>query len=325
MPTALTQAPTLADIRAAHQRIKDKINHTPVMTSSTLNELCGAQLFFKCENFQKIGAFKARGAANAVFSLSAEAAERGVATHSSGNHAAALARAARLRGIAAHIVMPEDAPRTKIESVQRQGGLITFCVPTLEARETGTAKIIAETGATLVHPYDNYEVIAGQGTAALELLGDVPELDFIMAPVGGGGLLSGTAIAAKAMCAGVKVIAAEPEAADDARRSFLAGRLIPLGQCSTIADGLRTSLSDKTFAIIQSQVDDIITVSEASIVRAMRMVWQVMKIIIEPSCALPLAVLLDNKLPASKGQRVGIILTGGNVDLDKLPWQGAQS
>lgn len=318
--STVTEPLALADLRAAHARIRDKINRTPVLTCGTLDALCGATLFFKCENFQKIGAFKARGAANAVFSLSAPEAARGVATHSSGNHAAALARAARLRGIPAHIVMPQNAPKAKIDSVRRQGGQIVFCAPTLEARESTTARIMAETGAVLVHPFNDYAVIAGQSTAALEFLEDVPDLDLILAPVGGGGLLSGTALAAKSLRPAMRVIGAEPEAADDAFRSFRAGQLIPLGATTTIADGLRTSLGDKTFPLIRRHVDEIATASEAGIVAAMRLIWETMKIIIEPSCAVPFAVLRENKV-AVAGRRVGIVLSGGNVDLDRLPWQ----
>ena len=310
---------TLADIRAAHARIADKIHRTPVLTSATLDALCGAQLFFKCENFQKIGAFKARGATNAVFALTDAEAANGVATHSSGNHAAALARAARLRGIPAHIVMPSNAPKTKIESVRRNGGIIVFCEPTLLAREAACAKIIAETGARLVHPFDDYAVMAGQGTATLELLEQAPDLDLIIVPVGGGGLLCGTAVAAKGARLGIRVIAAEPAGADDAARSVAAGRLIPLEHPATIADGLRTSLSARTFPLIQQQVDGIVTVSEESIVAAMRRIWEVLKIIIEPSCAVPYAAIMEGKIDLS-GKRVGIILTGGNVDLDALPW-----
>jgi threonine dehydratase len=310
---------TLADIHAAQARIADKIHRTPVLASATLDALCGAQLFFKCENFQKIGAFKARGATNAVFALTAAEAANGVATHSSGNHAAALARAARLRGISAHIVMPANAPKTKIESVRRNGGIIVFCEPTLVAREAECARIIAETGAQLVHPFDDYAVMAGQGTATLELLEQAPELDLIIVPVGGGGLLCGTAVAAKGARPGIRVIAAEPAGADDAARSFTAGHIIPLEKSSTVADGLRTSLGERNFPLIQQHVDGIVTVSEESIVAAMRRIWEVLKIIIEPSCAVPYAAIMEQKINVS-GKRVGIILTGGNVDLDALPW-----
>jgi threonine dehydratase len=310
---------TLADIRAAHARIADKIHRTPMLTSATLDALCGGQLFFKCENFQKIGAFKARGAANAVFSLTDAEAAGGVATHSSGNHAAALARAARLRGIPAHIVMPSNAPKAKVESVRRNGGMIIFCEPTVAAREAACAQVIAETGARLVHPYNDYAVMAGQGTATLELLEQAPNLDLIIVPVGGGGLLSGTAVAAKGAKPGIRVIAAEPAAADDAARSFAAGHIIPLDKTTTIADGLRTSLGARNFPLIQQNVDAIVTVSEESIVAAMRRIWEVLKIIIEPSCAVPYAAIMEKKIDVT-GQRVGIILTGGNVDLDALPW-----
>ena len=310
---------TLADIRAAHARIVDKIHRTPVLTSANLDALCGGQLFFKCENFQKIGAFKARGAANAVFSLTDAEAARGVATHSSGNHAAALARAARLRGIAAHIVMPSNAPKTKIESVRRNGGRIIFCEPNVVAREAACAQVIAETGARLIHPYNDYAVMAGQGTATLELLEQAPELNLIIVPVGGGGLLCGTAVAAKGARPGIRVIAAEPAGADDAARSFAAGHIIPLEKASTVADGLRTSLGERNFPLIQQHVNGIVTVSEDSIVAAMRRIWEVLKIIIEPSCAVPYAAIMEQKINVS-GKRVGIILTGGNVDLDALPW-----
>jgi threonine dehydratase len=312
--------PTLDDIRAAHARIRDKINRTPVLTSSTLDGLCGAQLFFKCENFQKIGAFKARGATNAVFALSAAEAARGVATHSSGNHGAALARAARLRGIVAHIVMPENTAKPKIESVRRQGGLITFCAPTATAREAAVARVIAATDAVLIHPFNDHRVIAGQGTVALELLEEIPDLDLVIAPVGGGGLLSGTAIVAKALRPGIQVMAAEPEAADDAARSFRSGRIEPQEKTTTIADGLRTSLGDRTFPIIHTLVDDVVTVSEIGIVAAMRQIWEVMKIVVEPSGAVPYAAVREGKLPVT-GRRVGLIISGGNLDLDRLPWQ----
>ena len=310
---------TLADIQAAHTRIAPYIHRTPVLTSATLDELGGGHLFFKCENFQKIGAFKARGAANAVFSLTDAEAARGVATHSSGNHAAALARAARLRGIAAYIVMPSNTTKTKIESVRRQGGIITFCEPNTAAREGTCARIIAETGAHLVHPYNDYAVMAGQGTAALELLDQVPALDLIICPVGGGGLLCGTAVAAKGLRPSIRVIAAEPAGADDAARSFAAGRIIPFDTPATIADGLRTTLGEKNFPLIQTNVSAIVTTSEEAIVAAMRRIWEVLKIIIEPSCAVPYAAILEGKIPVA-GLRVGLILTGGNVDLDALPW-----
>lgn len=310
---------TLALIREAHARIKDKINRTPVLTSGTLDTAAGAQLFFKCENFQKVGAFKARGATNAVFLLSDEEAQHGVATHSSGNHAAALARAAGLRGIPAHIVMPHNAPQAKQAAVARYGGRIVFCEPTLEARESACARLIADTGAALIHPYDDLRVMAGQGTTAIEFLENVPELDFLLCPVGGGGQLSGVAVASKSIKPAIRVIGAEPAGADDAYRSFKAGHIIPSVNPKTIADGLRSSLGKLPFAEIQRYVDAIVTVSEESIVRAMRTIWEVMKIIVEPSAAVPYAVLLEGKLNIA-AKRVGIILSGGNLDLNALPW-----
>lgn len=316
MPSA---ALTLADIRAAHDRIRDKIHRTPVLTSAWLDAEAGAQLHFKCENFQKVGAFKARGAANAVFALTDAEAAAGVATHSSGNHAAALARAAKLRGIPAYIVMPTNAPKVKQEAVRGYGGRIIFCEPTLAAREAACARVLTETGATLVHPYNDYRVMAGQGTAAVEFMETVPDLDVIMVPVGGGGLVSGTAVAARALRPGLRVVAAEPAQADDAYRSFTDGRLMPVGPGVTIADGLRTSLGALNFPIIRENVDAIVTVSEEAIVAAMRRIWSVLKIIVEPSCAVPYAAILEGRLPVA-GRRVGIILTGGNVDLDSLPW-----
>ncbi|MBN1349254.1 pyridoxal-phosphate dependent enzyme [candidate division KSB1 bacterium] len=311
--------PTFHDIRHAAERIRAHAHRTPVLTCDSLNRMAGAQLFFKCENFQKAGAFKFRGACNTLFSLSKAELRGGVATHSSGNHAAALALAARLRGTRAFIVMPQDAPKVKIAAVAGYGGEITFCQPTLEARETTLAEVVRETGATFVHPYNDPRVIAGQGTATLELLHEIPDLDVVLAPVGGGGLLSGTAIAAAGMSPKIKVIAVEPANADDAFRSFRAGKRIPVEHPDTIADGLRTSLGELTFAIIMGSVHDIVTVSEEAIVAAMRHVWERMKIIIEPSSAVPVAALLENKLAVS-GKRVGVILSGGNVELSKLPF-----
>jgi threonine dehydratase len=313
---------TMAVIREAHARIKDKINRTPVLTSATLDAAAGARIFFKCENFQKVGAFKARGATNAVFLLSDEEARRGVATHSSGNHAAALARAAGLRGIAAHIVMPNNASEAKRAAVTRYGDRIVFCEPTLEARASTCARVVAATGATLIHPYNDLRVMAGQGTTAVELLEDFPQLDFLLCPVGGGGQLAGIAVAAKSMKPGILVVGVEPAAADDAYRSFRAGHIIPSVNPQTIADGLRSSLGELPFAEIQRYVDEIVTVSEDSIVRSMRTIWEVMKIIVEPSAAVPYAALLEGKLNIA-GQRVGVILSGGNLDLDTLPWTHA--
>jgi len=311
---------TLAAIRDAHERIRDRIHRTPVLTSTTLDEQSGGKLFFKCENLQKGGAFKARGATNAVFSLSDAEAARGVATHSSGNHAAALSRAAKLRGIPAYIVMPNNAPKAKRAAVERLGGKIVFCEPNIPAREAAAAKVIAETGATLIHPFDNLRVMAGQGTATLELLEQAPDLDIIVGPVGGGGLISGTAVAATSLKPGIRVFGAEPAGADDASRSFKAGRLIPITQANTIADGLRSSMSERTFAEIRSHVSDIVAVNEDSIVAAMRAVWEVLKIVIEPSGAVSYAAIVENQIDV-RGKRVGIILTGGNLDLDRLPWQ----
>jgi threonine dehydratase len=309
----------LDTIRDAHARIRPHIHRTPVLTSASLDAACGGALFFKCENFQKVGAFKARGAANAVFLLTAAEAAPGVATHSSGNHAAALARAARLRGIPAYIVMPSNSAKAKIRNVESYGGRITFCEPTQPAREAACARIVAETGAVMVHPFTDERVMAGQGTAVLELLEDVPELDVILCPVGGGGLLAGTAIAAKGVRPSLQVIAVEPAGAGDAARSFQAGHIVPLDHAATIADGLRTTVGAPNFAIMRRHVDGVITVSEESIIAAMRRIWETLKIVVEPSGAVPYAALLEGKLDVT-GRRAGLILTGGNVDLDALPW-----
>jgi threonine dehydratase len=309
----------LAAIQAAHTRIRPYITRTPVLTNARLDAAAGAALFFKCENLQKIGAFKARGAANAVFSLTDAEAARGVATHSSGNHAAALARAARLRGIPAHIVMPSNSAKPKIRAVESYGGKITFCEPNQAAREAACAQIMAETGATLIHPYEDERVMAGQGTAVIELLEDVPDLDLILCPVGGGGLLAGTVIAAKALRPQIKVIATEPAEAGDTAESFRAGKVIPLLKTTTIADGLRTTIGAPNFAIVRQNIDDVVTVSEAAIIAAMRIIWEAVKIVIEPSAAVPYAAVMEQNIPLA-GLRVGLILTGGNVDLDHLPW-----
>jgi threonine dehydratase len=310
----------LSAIRAAHARISPHIRHTPVLCSEALDSAAGASLFFKCENLQRIGAFKARGACNAVLSLSDAEASRGVVTHSSGNHGAALAWAAQRRGIRAWIVMPANAPAVKQEAVRGFGGSIRFCEPTVAAREQACAAVQAETGAVLVHPYDDWRVIAGQGTAVLELMADVPQLDAVVAPVGGGGLLSGTAIAAKGIEPSIKVYGAEPQGADDAARSLRLGRIVPQTDPRTIADGLRSSLGEKTFAVISARADGIATASEEAIVRAMRLTLEKLKVLIEPSAAVPLAALLERTLPL-EGLRVGVILSGGNVDLQRLPWQ----
>jgi len=312
--------PTLTQILEAAERIRPYAHRTPVLTCASLDRAVGATVFLKCENFQKVGAFKFRGACNAVFSLGAAEAARGVATHSSGNHAQALALAARLRGIPAHIVMPANAPAVKRAGVAGYGGRITLCEPVLAAREATLAEVVARTGAAVVHPYDDERVIAGQGTAALELLQEVPGLDVVLAPVGGGGLLSGTAIAVTESARGILVIAGEPEGADDAFRSLAEGRIVPSVRPETIADGLLTSLGELTFPIIRDRVERIVTVSEPAIVAAMRFIWERGKLLVEPSSAVPLALLWERKVDLS-GLRIGVILTGGNVDLDRLPWQ----
>ncbi len=313
-------SPTINDILEAAERIKPYAHRTPVLTNESLNQQVNAQVFLKCENLQKVGAFKFRGACNAVFSLTDEEAIRGVCTHSSGNHAAALALAARMRGIPAYIVMPSNAPQVKKDAVAGYGGRITFCEPTLKARESTLDGIRLDTGATVVHPYNDERVIAGQGTAALELLEDVPDLDVIIAPVGGGGLLSGTSIAATEIKKGIRVLAGEPEMADDAFLSMKAGEIIPSVSPKTIADGLLTSLGALTFPIIQKNVEQIVTVSEAGIIASMKFVWERAKIIIEPSSAVAIGVLWEKKIDLSR-LKIGIIISGGNVDLEKLPWQ----
>ncbi|HEX7402132.1 MAG TPA: pyridoxal-phosphate dependent enzyme [candidate division Zixibacteria bacterium] len=313
---------SIPDIETIHQvtlRIDPFIHRTPVLTCKSLDQMIHAELFFKCENFQKVGAFKFRGATNAVLSLSDEEANRGVATHSSGNHAQALALAAKIRGIKAYIVMPKNSSAVKIKAVEGYGGNIILCEPTLQAREDTLDRVVKETDATFIHPYNDYRIIAGQATCAQELLEEVKNLDLVIAPVGGGGLLSGTALAVNYLSPETIVVAAEPEGADDAYRSFTENRLIPQTNPQTIADGLRTSLGDKTYPIIRKYVNRIVTVSEDAIVSSMRIIWERMKIIIEPSAAVPFAALLENKIDIA-GKRVGIILSGGNVDLDKLPW-----
>jgi threonine dehydratase len=311
--------PSFDDIRAAHDRIAPHIHRTPVLTSQLLDQIAGARLFFKCENFQKTGSFKIRGATNAVLSLSDDEARRGVVTHSSGNHAAALARAAQLRGIPAWIVMPSNAPAVKRAAVEAYGGKITSCEPTLAARESTAQDLIQKTGAQMIHPYDNRNVIAGQGTAALELLEDVGDLDFILAPVSGGGLLSGTAISAKSMKAKIIVMGCEPQNADDAFRSLASGNLEPAAKSETMADGLRATLCHRTFSILREYVDQIVTVTEDEIAGAMRTIWERMKTVVEPSAAVAAAPALLRKIPA-QDRRVGIILSGGNADLGQLPF-----
>jgi threonine dehydratase len=312
-------SPTLADIQQAARRIEPYIHRTPVLTNESLNQKVGTLVYLKCENMQKVGAFKFRGASNAVFSLGEQEALRGVCTHSSGNHAQALALAAKMRGIPAYIVMPNNAPSVKKNAVAGYGGQITFCEPTLEARESTLERIRLETDANVVHPYNDERVITGQGTAALELLEEVPDLDVIIAPVGGGGLLSGTSIAATEIKKGIRVIAGEPEMADDACRSLKAGTILPSVQPKSIADGLLTSLGTLTFPIIQRRVEQIVTVSERGITDSMKFIWERVKIVIEPSAAVAVGVLWERKIDLT-GLKVGVILSGGNVDLDKLPW-----
>jgi threonine dehydratase len=306
---------SLADVQAAAARIRPYAHRTPVLTCATLDRITGARLHFKCENLQKTGAFKFRGACNAVMSLADAEARRGVATHSSGNHAAALALAARLRGIPAAVVMPRTARAVKQAAVAGYGASITECEPTLAAREAALAALVRTSGATVVHPYDDPRVIAGQGTAALELLAQVDGLDVVLAPVGGGGLLSGTATAVAALSPGTAVWGAEPASADDAQRSLREGRIVPSRDPRTIADGLLTSLGEHTFAIIRARVAGIATASEEAILAAMRLVWERMKLVIEPSSAVPLAALLEHRIEVA-GRRVGIVVSGGNVDLE---------
>src|SRR5579862_7457570 len=306
-------------IRAAHQRIAAHIHRTPVATSASLDALAGARLCFKCENLQRSGSFKMRGATNAVLSLSEQDAARGVLTHSSGNHAAALALAARGRGIRAWIVMPSDAPQIKSRAVEAFGGQIVFCEPTLAAREAAAAELVERTGAVLVHPYDDDRIIAGQGTAAIELIEEVPDLDFVLAPVSGGGLLSGTAIATKHLLPVARVVGCEPRNADDAARSLAAGKIEPAATARTMADGLRATLAPRTFAILRRTVDQIVLVSEEEIVGAMRLLWERLKMVVEPSGAVSAAPALFERIGA-RGKKVGIILSGGNLDLDSLPF-----
>ena len=311
--------PTLSDIQAAHSRIKPFIHQTPVLTSLQLNRIFGCELFFKCENFQKVGAFKFRGATNAVLSLKDDEKQKGVVTHSSGNHAAALSLAARMNNVKAFIVMPETAPEVKKNAVMGYGAEITFCKPTLQAREEAAQKIIDRTGAVLVHPYDNFNVICGQGTTSVELLSKVPDLEIIIAPIGGGGLMSGTLTAVKGINDKICVIGAEPLNASDARESFLTGRIVPSVNPVTIADGLLTSLSELTFTIIRKNVDDIFTAREETIIECMLLVWERMKIVIEPSSATVLAIVRENP-EFFRYKRTGLIISGGNVDFRKLPF-----
>jgi len=321
MVNANQAIPNITDIEKAYSLIEKHIHRTPVLTSRRINSILGCSIFFKCENFQSVGAFKFRRATHAILRLEPQEAERGVITHSSGNHAAALALAASQRGIPAYIVMPENAPEIKKKAVAGYGGIITFCLPTQTDREQTMLRIKDETGAAFIHPYDNFNVICGQGTASLELLQQEPNLDVVIAPVGGGGLLSGTSTYVKGKHQHVKVLGAEPKNADDAYRSLRDHTIYPSEKPQTIADGLLTSLSPLTYSIINKYCDGILTVSEQSIADAMRMVWERMKIIIEPSAAVPVAAIMEN--PATfQGKRVGVIISGGNVDLSHLPWQG---
>ncbi len=313
------QIPEFKDVFKAHERIADFVHKTPVITSKSINEIAGCEIFFKCENFQKVGAFKFRGATNAVLNLKENSSIKKVATHSSGNHAQALALAAEMNGMEAHIVMPSNSPIVKKNAVAGYGASIYYCEPTLQAREDTLEEVIRDTGSELVHPYNNSYVIAGQGTAALELLDIISNPDFMIAPVGGGGLLSGTSISTRKLSPHTQIIAAEPEGADDAMRSFKTGNIVPSVNPDTVCDGLLTSLGDLNFAIIQKNINDILTAPDDLIISSMKLIWERMKIIVEPSSAVALAIVL--KYPGLfKGKKVAIILSGGNVDLEKLPW-----
>ncbi|MBX9618888.1 MAG: pyridoxal-phosphate dependent enzyme [Hyphomicrobiales bacterium] len=312
--------PTFDDVLAAHDRIKPHIHLTPVLTSRMLNELTGAELFFKCENLQKAGAFKARGASNAVFSLTDAQAAKGVATHSSGNHGTCLSYAAGRRGIPCTVVMPRTAPQAKKDAVKGYGGRVVECEPSTTSREAVFAEVVKETGAEFVHPYNDHRVIAGQATCSKELIEQVSGLDAVVAPIGGGGMVSGTCLTLSKLAPQVKIYAAEPEQADDAYRSFKAGHIIADDAPNTIADGLKVPLKELTWHFVRNHVTDILTASEDEIIEAMKLTWKRMKIVMEPSCAVPLATIIKNK-HVFAGKRVGVIITGGNVDLDKLPWQ----
>jgi threonine dehydratase len=311
--------PTFDDVKTAHERIKPYINRTPVLTSDYLNELTGAELFFKCENFQTPGAFKVRGASNAVFGLDDEQAKMGVATHSSGNHASCLSYAASLRGIPCNVVMPSTAPQAKKDTVARYGGVITECEPSTSAREETFAKVKAATGGDFVHPYNDPRVIAGQATCAREFIEQTDGVDIIMAPIGGGGMISGTCLTISKIAPEIQIIAAEPEQADDAYRSFKAGYIIADDAPKTIADGLLVPLKDLTWHFVSNHVTDILTASEEEIIDAMKLTWKHLRVVMEASSSVPLATILKNK-ERFAGKRVGIIITGGNVDLETLPW-----
>ncbi len=310
---------TKDSMHAVHARIKSYIHYTPVLTSTAINDIAEADIYFKCENFQKMGAFKMRGASNAILNLSEEQRRKGVITHSSGNMAQAVALSANMLDIPAHIVMPENAPQVKKNAVREYGGLVTECESTIEARERTTNELVQEHGLAFLHPSNDLDVIMGQGTAAMELLEEQPDLDVILTPVGGGGLLAGTALAAEHFGSGCEVMAGEPRQADDAYWSLKAGKIIKNLKVDTIADGLRTHLGDVNFPIIKEYIKNIIRVEEAEIITAMRLVWERMKIIIEPSCAVPLAALMIEK-SKFQNKKVGIIITGGNVDLENLPF-----
>jgi len=314
-----SQIPSFDDVVEAYELVKQYANYTPIHKSKTINDILDANLFLKCENFQKVGAFKFRGASNAVFSLTDEEAKFGVITHSSGNHAAALALAASMRGIPSFIVMPENAPSIKKKAVAGYGAKITFCSPTQTDRENTQARIQTETGAIFIHPYNNFNVICGQGTASLELLEGVSNLEVVIAPIGGGGLLSGTCTYVKGFNPHIKVYGAEPANADDAFRSLRDKTIYPSVSPKTIADGLLTSLCELTYGIISTKCDGILTVSERGIVDAMRLIWERMKIIIEPSSAVPIAAIIEHP-QYFKGKRIGVIISGGNVDLENLPF-----
>jgi len=314
-----TRIPTYDDVIAAHERVRPYIHRTPVLTSSFLDNLTGAKLFFKCENLQKAGAFKVRGACNAVFGLTDEQAAKGVATHSSGNHALSLSYAAGRRGIPCHVVMPRTAPQAKKDAVLGYGGSITECEPSTSSREAVFAEVQARTGADFVHPYNDPRVIAGQGTCSRELIDQIEGLDAVVAPIGGGGMISGTCLTLSNIAPHVEIFAAEPERADDAYRSFKAGHIIADDAPDTVADGLKVPLKELTWHFVQAHVTDILTASDPEIVDAMKLIWKRMKIVMEPSSAVPLATILKNP-DRFRGKRVGVIVTGGNVDLDKLPW-----
>ena len=319
----MTQWPTFDDVIAAHDRIAPYIHRTPILTSQHLNDLTGAELFFKCENLQKAGAFKARGASNAVFGLTDAQAAHGVATHSSGNHGTCLSYAAGRRGIPCTVVMPRTAPQAKKDAVRGYGGRVVECEPSTTSREAVFAKVVAETGAEFVHPYNDLRVITGQATCSREVLEQVEGLDAIIAPIGGGGMISGTCLTVSSIAPKVRIYAAEPEQADDAYRSFKAGHIIADDAPETIADGLKVPLKDNTWHYVQRHVTDILTASEDEIIAAMKLTWKRMKIVMEPSSAVPLATILKNP-SVFKGRRVGVIVTGGNVDLDKLPWMAKE-